>query len=98
MDFWSIVPITVEQWIRFVTEGEPSTLGVTRLSGDLCRALGASTNLVQMRHDYTLKSAFKHKIEPYRFPMLQNTIDYGRAVLDHRRDSKRGTVIRLEKW
>jgi hypothetical protein len=42
--------------------------------------LGANTNLVQIRHDYTLKITYKHKLLPHHFPMLPITIELGMVI------------------
>jgi len=74
--------VTEEEWLHFVTTGLPKKLRVTRIPDELCRIVGANTNLVRIRHDYTLKVAFKHELDPHRFPMMQNAIDFGRAIQD----------------
>ena len=77
--------MTEEEWYRFVGGGEPDVISVTRLPSDLCRVIGCSSNLIRMRHDYALKCAQKHSLQPIHFPMLPIVIDVGWAISDRSR-------------
>jgi hypothetical protein len=72
--------VTEEDWALFIASGSPLAMGIARLPTGLCRALGASTNLVRVRHDYTLKMTQKHKLEPRHFPMLPVVLERGRVI------------------
>src|SRR5262245_51326277 len=75
--------MTEEEWYRFVAGGDPAVVSVARLPPELCRALGCSSTLIRMRHDYALKCARKHSLRAAHFPMLPIVIDLGMA-LSHR--------------
>lgn len=74
-----------EDWSSFLANGKPAVLGIARLHPELCRTLGTSTDLVSLRHDYALKIARKHGLEPRDFALLPVTIALGRAVCDRER-------------
>lgn len=43
--------------------------------------IGASTNLVRIRHDYALKLTQKHKLDPRHVVLIPTLLEAGRAVL-----------------
>jgi hypothetical protein len=80
--FWRHV--TEQEWVEFLATGVPQSVSVTRIPADLSRAVGCSSQLVQMHHAYAVKAHIKHGIDAYRLPMVSITINLGRAVLDSR--------------
>jgi hypothetical protein len=56
-------------------------IGCQRLHQDVCRVIGASTNLVRIRHDYALKLTQKHKLDPRHVVLIPTLLEAGRAVL-----------------
>ena len=71
-----------QEWVRYAASGTPTVVSIARLEPDLCRSIRARTNLVRIRHDYVLKFIQKHGIEPHHLPMVQNAIEFGRAIAD----------------
>jgi hypothetical protein len=80
------ITVTEQEWVEFLALGLPQCVSVTRIPADLSRAVGCSSQLVQMHHAYVAKAHNKHAIDPYQLPMAKLTIDLGRAVLDKHGD------------
>ena len=76
------MPLTEEEWHRFLVSGDPQILAVCELPKDLCRTIGTSSPIVRMHHAYALKSCHKHGFDAYEFMSLPLTIDFGRCVCD----------------
>lgn len=72
-------------WLQFVAGGEPQVTVVAKLPPDLCRIIGASSNLVRLRHDYALKLHHKHGFTIDEFPLLPIAIDLRRVISDQPR-------------
>jgi hypothetical protein len=75
--------MTEEEWHLFLYSGSPIIATVGTLHSDLCREIGASSPIIRMHHAYALKCSQKHGIDPYQFPMLPITIEFGRCICDH---------------
>lgn len=74
--------MTEDEWVHFVRTGKPLIASVGRLDNDLCAHLDAATDLVRVRHDYTLKMLHKHRVEPHHLPLIESCLAFGRAVAD----------------
>ena len=77
--------MTEEEWHRFVWGCDPQIVTVCEIPRDLCHAISSASPIVRMQHWYALKSAHKHGFDPYHFPMLPITIEFGRCVLERPR-------------
>lgn len=76
--------MTEDEWVEFVITGRQVVASVGRLEPGLCSRLGASTNLVRLRHDYARKMVDKHQYEPHRLPMMEQALQFGRVISDRR--------------
>jgi hypothetical protein len=77
--------MTEEEWFSFITTGKPPIISVTRLASELCQTIKATTNLVQIRHDYALKTLSHHNVLPHHFRHLTWGIERGRAISDRQK-------------
>jgi hypothetical protein len=80
------ITVTEQEWVEFLATGVPQSVSVTRIPAALSRAIGCSSQLVQMHHAYAVKAHAKHGIDPHRLPMARITIELGRALLDKNGD------------
>jgi hypothetical protein len=78
--------MTDEEWFEFAAAGKPQVISVGRIEKFLCIAIGASTDLVQMRHDYARKILCKHGILPEQFRTISWTLACGIAFQDRSTD------------
>jgi hypothetical protein len=74
--------MTEEEWFEFVTLGKPPIVSVGRLDLALCAIIEADTSLIQMQHDYALKSLAKHKVMPHHFRIISWTVANGICFQD----------------
>jgi hypothetical protein len=72
--------VTEEEFMHFLASGTPSVASLGRLHQDLCRAIGSTTDLVRIRHEYALKLTQKHKLDPRHVVLIPTLLEAGRAV------------------
>ena len=69
-------------WKLFLETGAGKEIAIAQLSRKMTAHLGASSEKVYLHHDYAVKAVVKHRLGPEHFPLIFDTVEYGRALAD----------------
>jgi len=69
-------------WKLFLEAGHGKEIAIAQLSRAMTIHLGASSERVYLHHDYARKAVEKHRLGPEHFPLIFDTVEYGRALAD----------------
>lgn len=75
----------VRDWEIFLANGSARDLAIAQLSKEMTDHLGAVSNVVHLGHECALKCVQKHRLLPSHFPVIFETVDFGRALADRDR-------------
>jgi hypothetical protein len=71
-----------KDWKKFLEKGHGKEIAIAQLSQEMAGHLEASSRDVIVHHDYVLKAIEKHGMVVEQFPMIFETVDFGKALAD----------------